>query len=67
MSLNIYKFYLLFCTIHLFYMLPLIVNDGNEQMNINMQSVTTEQIENVKRLILDECGFLVDEVKLYIK
>ncbi|CXI56882.1 conserved Plasmodium protein, unknown function [Plasmodium berghei] len=37
------------------------VNDGNEQMNINMQSVTTEQIENVKRLILDECGFLVDE------
>lgn len=48
-------------------MLPLIVNDGNEQMNINMQSVTTEQIENVKRLILDECGFLVDEVKLYIK
>ncbi|ETB59377.1 hypothetical protein, variant 2 [Plasmodium yoelii 17X] len=37
------------------------VNDGNEQTSITMQSVTTEQIENVKRLILDECGFLVDE------
>ncbi|VTZ66730.1 conserved Plasmodium protein, unknown function [Plasmodium chabaudi chabaudi] len=37
------------------------VKDGNKKTSISVQSVTAEQIENIKRLILDECGFLVDE------
>ncbi|KEG03289.1 conserved Plasmodium protein, unknown function [Plasmodium vinckei vinckei] len=37
------------------------VKDGSKKTSISAQSVTDEQIENIKRLILDECGFLVDE------
>ncbi|CAD2093935.1 conserved Plasmodium protein, unknown function [Plasmodium vinckei lentum] len=37
------------------------VKDGSKKASISVQSVTDEQIENIKRLILDECGFLVDE------
>ncbi|SPJ12431.1 conserved Plasmodium protein, unknown function [Plasmodium sp. DRC-Itaito] len=39
-------------------------DDENTAIEINIEKVTPEQKENVKKLLLQECSFLIDEVNI---